>query len=578
LAETLNQQTITLPNALQREFAKAEESWHAKDNTRRLWNADATLWTGSDEAAWLGWLKVADGQLRNTGAIQDFTRQIGTANFTDVLLLGMGGSSLGPEVLAKSLGSAPNFPKVHVLDSTDPHQVRRFESNIDLRRTLFVVSSKSGTTLETSVLMDYFFAKASAALGNAASSHFVAVTDPGTRLQKTAEDKSFRNVFPGVPNIGGRYSVLSNFGMVPLAASGQNVPAFLEASRVMARACRPEVPPSQNPGVALGLAIGVLALRGLDKLTIIASPPIAAFGAWAEQLIAESTGKSGKGVIPVDGEPLGDTSSYGSDRLFVYLRDAACSDTTQDKAVDALEAAGHPVVRISVASPQFLGQEFFRFEIATAVAGAVLGINPFDQPDVEASKVAARAMTDAFEKTGSLPLSAPVCSENGITMHADEHNAKAMRQSGAGSTLQSWLWAHLARLVDGDYFAALAYVDATAPHVTALQALRAAVRDRKRVATCLQFGPRFLHSTGQAYKGGPNTGVFLEITGAPHPDLDIPGRKASFGVIEAAQARGDFRVLAERGRRVLHAHIAGNVDEGITKIGHAVRLALREQS
>ena len=379
--------------------------------------------------------------------------------FTDVLLLGMGGSSLGPEVLAKSLGSAPGYPTLHVLDSTDPQQVRRFERRIDVAHTLFIVSSKSGTTLEPNVLMDYFFAKASAALGGAAARHFVAVTDPGSHLQKTAEQKGFRRIFFGVPSIGGRYSVLSNFGMVPLAATGHDPQAFLEAARIMARACGPEVPDAENPGVALGLAIGVLARHGRDKFTIIASPSIAAFGAWAEQLIAESTGKNGKGVIPIAGEPLGAPVVYDAHRLFVFLRDAAHPDHAQDQAVDALERAGHPVVRIGVGSPQLLAQEFFRFEIATAVAGAVLGINPFDQPDVEASKIATREMTEAFEKTGSLPSEPPVFEEHGIALYTDKRNAQALRQMGANATLESWLRAHFARLDDGDYFALLAYID-----------------------------------------------------------------------------------------------------------------------
>ncbi len=427
MGEKLNEQTITLPEDLAREVDKAQEAWLASRNSRRLWNADSTLWTGRDESEWLGWLDILGNKSPDANALLEFARQVRAENFADVLLLGMGGSSLGPEVLADSLGSALHYPKLHVLDSTDPQQVRRFESRIDLTRTLFLVSSKSGTTLETSVLMDYFFAKTSEALGAAAGRHFVAITDPGSRLQKTAEVKGFRHVFLGVPSIGGRYSVLSSFGMVPLAASGHDVQAFLDAARVMARACGPELPTAQNPAVTLGLTIGVLALHGRDKLTIICSPTIASFGAWAEQLIAESTGKNGKGVIPFAGEPLGAASVYGLHRLFVFIRDQQNPDSDQERAVDAIQHAGHPVVRIDVASARLLGQEFFRFEIATAVAGAVLGINPFDQPDVEASKVAARAMTDTFEKTGSLPLEPAVCTENGIVLHTDERNAQALR-------------------------------------------------------------------------------------------------------------------------------------------------------
>ena len=571
---SLNEQTLALPPSLMREVDKALEAWASNANTRRLWRADATLWTSGDEGDWLGWLDVAENKLCHVEPLQEFAREVRAEKFTDVLLLGMGGSSLGPEVLGRSLGSTPGYPTLHVLDSTDPQQVRRFERRIDAAHTLFVVSSKSGTTLEPNVLMDYFFAKASAALGGAAARHFVAITDPGSHLQKTAEQKGFRRIFFGVPSIGGRYSVLSNFGMAPLAAIGHDPQAFLEAARIMARACGPEVPDAENPGVALGLAIGVLARHGRDKLTIIASPSIAGFGAWAEQLIAESTGKNGKGVIPLAGEPLGEPVVYDTHRLFVFLRDTAHPDYGQDQAVDALERAGHPVVRIGVGSPQLLAQEFFRFEIATAVAGAVIGINPFDQPDVEASKIATREMTEAFEKTGSLPSEPPVFEEHGIALYTDTRNAQALRQMGANAALESWLRAHFARLDDGDYFAVLAYIDGDDARLQALQRLRTAVRDRKRVATCLQFGPRFLHSTGQAYKGGPNSGVFLQITAEPAPDLTIPGRKASFGVIEAAQARGDVHVLAARGRRLLHAHIAGDVDEGLAIIDKAARQAL----
>jgi transaldolase/glucose-6-phosphate isomerase len=341
----------------------------------------------------------------------------------------------------------------------------------------------------------------------------------------------------------------------------------------MVRGCVPDVPPAENPGVALGLAIGVLSRHGRDKLTLIASPAIAGFGAWVEQLVAESTGKNGRGVIPIDGEPLAPPSGYDAHRLFVYLRDAAQPDAAQDEAVGALERAGEPVVRIGLAAPRYLAQEFFRFEIATAVAGAVIGIDPFDQPDVEASKVATRGMTDAFERTGALPAAAPVFEADGIALFTDERNAAALRQAGADGSLDSWLKAHFARLQAGDYFAVLAYLAADAVRTATLQSLRTAVRDKKRVATCLQFGPRFLHSTGQAYKGGPNSGVFLQITADPKADLKIPGRTASFGVIEAAQARGDFHVLAERGRRVLHAHVAES-DQGLAALAAAALRAL----
>ena len=576
LGDRQNGQAIALPPALKSAFDTAQDTWRAHGNVRRLWSEDASLWTGRGENDWLGWLDVIDAQLRDLPRLREFAGEVRAQGFSHMLLLGMGGSSLGPEVLAKSLGSAAGFPKLHVLDSTDPQQVQRLEHEIDLARTLFIVSSKSGTTLEPNLLMDYFLARAANAIGrDNAGRHFVAITDPGSQLEKIAADRAFHRCFHGVPSVGGRYSVLSNFGIVPLAALGQDVKAFLQAARVMARACGPEVPPAENPGVTLGLAIGVTAASGRDKLTIISSPSLASFGAWVEQLVAESTGKSGKGIIPVADEPLGEPSVYGADRLFVVLRDATQPDTAQERAINALERAGHPVARISLASPALLAQEFFRFEIATAVAGAVLGVNPFDQPDVEASKVAARDMTDAFEKTGALASPAPVFKQNGIALYTDERNAQTLRQAGADSSLDSWLRAHFSRLDGGDYFAILAYLDGGRTRLREpLAALRAAVRDGKRVATCLQFGPRFLHSTGQAHKGGPNSGVFLQITAEPALDLDIPGRKASFGVIEAAQARGDFRVLAERGRRVLHAHIARDVDAGLAALSRAAQLAL----
>jgi transaldolase/glucose-6-phosphate isomerase len=576
LGAALNSQAMSLGDPLQSEVAHTQEKWRAGGNIRRLWRKDAKLWTGRTESEWLGWLDVVDAELQHLEPLEDFARDVRAQNYSHVLLLGMGGSSLGAEVLGKSLGSVGGFPRLEVLDSTNPQQIRTLEERIDPARTLFIVSSKSGTTLEPNILMEYFFANLTDAVGgDRAARQFVAITDPGSQLQKVAEERRFGRIFPGVPSIGGRYSVLSNFGMVPLAATGHDVHRFLEAARVMVTACGPDVPPAQNPGAQLGLAIGVLASRGRDKLTLVASPSIAEFGAWAEQLLAESTGKNGKGVIPAAAEPLGEPSAYGAHRLFVYLRDAAHADAAQDGAMQAIEDAGHPVVRIGIASAEQLGQEFFRWQMATAVAGAVIGVDPFDQPDVEASKIATRELTEAYEKRGSLPGETAVFRANGIALFADEGNERALRQAGAGDSLESWLGAHFARIHDGDYVAVLAYVERNDSHLKSLQKLRAAVRDSKHVATCLGFGPRFLHSTGQIYKGGPNSGVFLGITADGDGDVAIPGRKASFGVVEAAQARGDFRVLAERGRRVLRAHIGRDLEAGLAEIGAAARRALR---
>jgi len=484
----------------------------------------------------------------------------------------MGGSSLGPEVFAKTFERQDGRPKLLVLDSTDPAQIRTIESKIDPARTLFIVSSKSGSTLEPNILKQYFFeCVARATGGEQAGSRFIAITDPGSKLQAIAERDRFRRVAFGIPSIGGRYSVLSDFGLVPAAAMGLDIGRLLGATEVMVRSCAANVPPAHNPGVVLGTVLGVLGKSGRDKVTIIASPGIADFGAWLEQLLAESTGKQGKGLIPVDAEPLGPPDVYGEDRLFVYVRLSGEADAKQDDAVIALERAGHPVVRISVTDRYQIGQEFFRWEFATAVACSILGINPFDQPDVEASKDKTRELTTAYERTGVLPPETALLSEAGLTLFTDEKNRKAFGKAG---TLAEYLAAHFALIRKGDYCALLAYVERNKHHQEALQDIRALIRDRKRIATCLGFGPRFLHSTGQAYKGGPNTGVFLQITCDDAADLPVPDQKYTFGVVKAAEARGDFEVLAERERRVLRVHLGPHVAAGLTTLMDAVRQAL----
>jgi transaldolase/glucose-6-phosphate isomerase len=342
----------------------------------------------------------------------------------------------------------------------------------------------------------------------------------------------------------------------------------------MMHSCGPDVPPSQNPGVALGLALGAAAGVGRDKVTILASLRLADFGAWAEQLFAESTGKNGKGLIPIDGEPLGATQLYGDDRFFIDLTLDGEADAGREAKLVKLQAAGHPVAHIKLESPEHIGQEFFRFEIATAVAGAVIGINPFDQPDVEASKVKTRELTAAYEKAGALPAETPAFSGKSVELYTDDANAKALRAAGAGSTLDSWLKPHLGRIGAGDYFAVLAYIARNDVNAAPLQKARLTVRERRHVATCLEFGPRFLHSTGQAYKGGPDSGVFLQITADDAEDLPIPGHHASFSVVKAAQARGDFDVLLERGRRALRVHIKGDLPAGLAELEAAVQRAL----
>jgi glucose-6-phosphate isomerase len=571
----VNPQSASLPADLDAAVKKNVDDWRESGKVKRLWQHDAALWTNEDEAKWLGWLGIADEQLANAAQLQAFANEVKSAGFSDILLLGMGGSSLCPEVLALTFAQTPGFPRLHILDSTDPAQIRSVEKKIGLAKTLFIVSSKSGSTLEPNIYKQYFFERVQQTVGNnVAGSHFIAITDPGSKMQQVAERDRFRHIFYGLPSIGGRYSALSNFGMVPAAAMGLETGKFLQRTKEMVEACKASSP-EQNPGVMLGLIMGTAAQLGRDKITLITSPGIADLGAWLEQLIAESTGKLGKGIIPVDREELGAPHIYGNDRIFAYLRLETAPDAAQDASVAALEKAKQPVVRIAVSDIYNLGQEFFRWEIATAAAGSILGINPFNQPDVEASKIVTKQLTSAYESTGSLPAEKPIFDEAGIKLFTDEKNADALAQAtGSDRSLKNYLRAHLGRLGAGDYFAELGYLEMNAENESLLQELRMTVRDRKRVATCLGFGPRFLHSTGQAYKGGPNTGVFLQITCDDANDLPVPGQKYTFGVVKAAQARGDFQVLADRNRRALRVHLGSDVKAGLRKIAKLVKQIL----
>jgi transaldolase / glucose-6-phosphate isomerase len=569
----IDRQQLALGTELGKAVEKSTEDWRASAKIRRLWQHDKSVWTGSDENKWLGWLTSAASA--DIADYEDYMHKVKGQNFTDAVVLGMGGSSLGPEVLAQTFEKQPGYPKLHMLDSTDPAQVRAMQASINLADTLFIVSSKSGGTTEPNVMKDYFFARVSETIGADKAGHrFIAVTDPGSSLEKVAAKQGFARVFYGDPAIGGRYSVLSPFGLVPAATAGIDVRTLIQHTLAMMRSCGPDVPPRENPGVQLGLAMGLAGLEGRDKVTISSSKKIADFGAWAEQLIAESTGKDGKGLIPINGETLGDPALYGKDRFFIDIRTEGESDAAHDAKLAALEKAGHPVVRIVMQSIEHIGQEFFRFEMATAVAGSVLGINPFNQPDVEAAKIKTRELTAAFEKTGSLPKEQPVVSTAEADIYTDDHNAAALRKAGANGDLGSWLKAHLGRSDAGDYVALLAYIERDHEHIDTLQHMRLAVRDKRHVATCAEFGPRFLHSTGQAYKGGPDSGVFLQITSDDARDLAVPGQKASFSVIKAAQARGDFGVLTERGRRALRVHLKGDLKAGLKMLDSAIADAL----
>jgi transaldolase/glucose-6-phosphate isomerase len=575
----VNAQTPSLPADLDAAVKKNLNDWRASGKVRRLWQQDASLWTNDDEAKWLGWLGIADDQIANASKLKTLADEVKSGAFSDVLLLGMGGSSLCPEVLAFTFPPTPGFPRLHILDSTDPAQIRSVEGRINLAKTLFIVSSKSGSTLEPNIYKQYFFERVQQTLGaDKAGSRFIAITDPGSKMQLVAERDRFLHIFYGLPSIGGRYSALSNFGMVPAAAMGLDTGKFLARTKEMVDACKPSTPVEQNPGVMLGLILGTAAKSGRDKITLITSPGISDLGAWLEQLIAESTGKLGKGIIPVDRENLGAPDVYGSDRIFAYLRLEGAADAAQDAKVAALEKAGQPVVRIAVSDTYSLGQEFFRWEIATAVAGSILGINAFNQPDVEASKIVTKKLTSEYESKGSLPPEKPLV-DGAIKLFTDDKNVADLievTRSGPASddALTAFVRAHLKRLGAGDYFALLGYIEMNAEHEELLQAIRMNVRDRKHVATCLGFGPRFLHSTGQAYKGGPNSGVFLQVTCDDAQDLPVPGQKYTFGIVKAAQARGDFQVLADRNRRALRVHLGSDVKAGLTKLSELVNETL----
>ena len=566
----LNSITTALPAPLERAVAQKLAAWVAEDRIARLWRHDATLWTGGDEGRWLGWLDIPDRMQQTLGSLAGFRTE--AQRYGHVLLLGMGGSSLGPEVLARTFGQQPGWPKFHVVDSTDPTQIREIETSLDLARTLVIVSSKSGSTLEPNALKAYFHAKLVDLLGaDEAAKRLIGVTDPGSGLQHTAKNEGFQRLFLGDPEIGGRYSVLSPFGLVPAAAMGLDLQQLIGSAQAMAAGCKDGTP--QNPGLKLGVILAAALAEGRDKLTIYSGPGLDAFGGWAEQLIAESTGKNGHGIVPIDAKQVSAPDVYAADRIFVHLELKGRPDPRK-AAIQALADAGHPVVRIEVADTYGVAQEFFRWEIATAVVGAIMGIHPFDQPDVESAKIAARKLTDAYEASGSLPEETPILEDAGIKLYADPANAAQLAALAEHPSLDAYLKAHLDRLGPGDYAALLAFLPMNQQTETILERVRLVIRDAKRAAICLGFGPRFLHSTGQVYKGGANNGVFLQVTCEESQELPVPGKRYGFGIVKAAQARGDFAVLAERGRRALRVHLGPDPVAGLERLASAIGRAL----
>jgi transaldolase/glucose-6-phosphate isomerase len=540
-------------------------SWTEANLARRIWQKDGTVWVPNPKKAAktpeltnrLGWLTIPEVMHDSVDQLSDFAKEIRAEGFTDVVLLGMGGSSLAPEVFMTTFGNAPGHPPLTVLDSTHPASVQHVADGVDLANTLFLVSSKSGTTAETLSFFRFFY-NAVAAVREDPGQNFVAITDPSSPLETLAAENKLRRVFSSPPDVGGRYSALTNFGLVPAALIGVNLYKLLDRAVSMLHASHYSVPVADNPGLALGAAMGELALAGRDKVTFFASPRIAAFGSWVEQLIAESTGKNGTGILPIPDEKLTSPDRYNDDRVFVYVRMEGDENDALDKGIDALEAAGHPVVRIALDEKEDIGAEFFRWEMATAGAGAVLGINPFDQPNVEAAKVKARELLKAFRETGRLPSDTPVLTENDIEVFGGTGKSAGSMREAFSDFLQ------LVR--PGDYAALMAYVPRTVDTDRVLESIRLAIRNNLKVATSIGYGPRFLHSTGQLHKGDGNKGLFIQVTHEPEGDIPIPGEAYSFGTLVTAQALGDYQALAERGRRLIRSHIKGDVTVGLTQL------------
>jgi glucose-6-phosphate isomerase len=551
-------------------MAKAEsvlETLREQEFLDRLRQKDASLWSDRpDEQALisnrLGWLDLHRQMLDRLDELNEFTDWVRENEFQWVVLLGMGGSSLAPEVLQRTFGSHRGYPQLIVIDTTDPEAILHVENRISVVSTLFIVSSKSGGTIETASLHRYFAERMQDVTGETGSlSNFVAVTDPGTILQKQAEEEFFHHAFINPPDIGGRYSALSMFGLVPAAAIGMDVQRLLGSAEQL----------DWEGALELGARLGSLAQDGRDKVTFLASDGLESFGAWAEQLLAESTGKRGRGVIPVDLEPVGPPQAYGNDRVFVYLDTAERNDEL-DSSVQAFEGAGHPVITTSTEDAYALGREFLRWEIATAVLGAVLRINPFDEPNVQESKDNTRVVLEQFAHTGELPQTEPAATGDGVTLYMDSDTRRSLRT--ASDDVAELVAAHVAQASPPQYVAIMAFIPPTEEHDRLLTRLRKAVRDTTMSATTVGYGPRFLHSTGQLHKGGPATGVFLQITCDDDVDLDIPFSKYGFSTLKQAQAIGDLEALQSRKRPAARIHLQEDITESLRDLVEGVEAAL----
>ena len=559
---------VSLPQELEAEISAAATQWSADELLGRVWFRDSQVWTGRDESRWLGWLEVSEDVTGVAERLRAFRERLSKDGIRCVALLGMGGSSLFPHMVRQAFDPKGDL-ELRILDSTDPAQIRTFESTIDLAHTVFVVSSKSGSTLETRMLQQYFRARLETAVGtDIAPSRFCVVTDAGTELDQYAGGNCLRAVFHGDADVGGRFSALTYFGMLPVAVMGCDVESFLVKAKSMADACRPNNSGVQNPGVRLGLLLGHAANVGRNKLTLAISPSLSGFGAWIEQLVAESTGKSGRGVIPVEGEVLGAPDVYGSDRIFVGIGTSGEEDCEREEALNRLAEAGHPVVRFTLDSPYDLGAECYRWEFATAVAGAVMKVHPFNQSDVEGTKLITRKLVERYRTGRGLAAQSSVMThtyETGeIGLHAPGVYGRGLvRLLPDEPTLMDVLRAHMSQVRSGDYVALLAYLEWCEPYRRIVERLRLGIRASTGAATTIGFGPRFLHSTGQVHKGGPQNGLYLVITCADVVDVQVPGESYSFGQLKGAQVLADEDMLTRRKRRYLRLHLDGDVGDGL---------------
>jgi glucose-6-phosphate isomerase len=537
----------------------------------RLWQKDPTLWKSDPKEQTeirngLGWLHVAEKMEENLREISAFKEEILKAGFRHVLLMGMGGSSLTPLVFERTFPQDPQALPLTVLDSTDPATILKVGRALPIQDTLFIVASKSGTTAEPLAFAEYFYQKVKKIKGERAGENFCVITDPDTPLVKMARERSYRKIFLNFADIGGRYSALSYFGLVPAALMGVDVSELLARALRMRHACDACVPAQENPGLMLGAALGELARnQKRNKVTFLVPKRIASLGIWLEQLLAESTGKEGKGLLPVANEPMGAPEVYGKDRVFVYIRMKNTTDKTLDRRVAALSEAGQPVITITLDDLLDLGQEFFRWEIATATAGALLGINPFDQPNVQESKDNTNRLLAMVRAKGSLPEEKASLVKRPIRLYFKE----------TATTVPATLKQFLAQARPGSYLALMAYIAETPANQRALQDIRRLLQERLHLTTTLGYGPRFLHSTGQFQKGGPNTGLFLQLTAEDARDIPIPGAPYTFGVFKHAQALGDLQALQKHRRRVGHVDLGPDTTLGLAAFGKALETALK---